>query len=134
MANILLVVDSPIVSNALTRLLSTAGYMVRTAGDGLVALSALRVFAPDLVLMDVRLPHLDGIQLCKAIRRLDDFKMLPIVMLSGLSTATDIQQALGAGANDYLVKPVDDTTLLAVLDRHLLVAETPPSPRGRQQE
>ena len=119
MANILVVEDSQKISNALERLLTLAGHTVRTAGDGLVALSALRVFEPDMVLVDVRLPHVDGIQLCVVIRRLEKFEELPIVMLSGLSAPVDVQRALQAGANDYLIKPVGDDLLLEMIDKHL---------------
>lgn len=119
MANILVVEDSLTVSNALERVLTLAGHTVRTAGDGLVALSALRVFDPDLVLLDVRLPHVDGVQLCMVIRRLKNFEHLPVVMLSGLSAPVDIERALRAGANDYLIKPIADETLLEVIDNLL---------------
>ncbi|MBN1564250.1 MAG: response regulator [Anaerolineae bacterium] len=119
MASILVVEDSPIVSGAMARLLAAHGYKVRVAGDGLVALSALRVFEPDLVLLDVRLPHIDGIQLCLVIRRLKPYADLPIIMLSGLTSQVDRQRALDAGANDYLVKPVDNDTLLALIAAQL---------------
>ncbi len=131
MANILVVEDSLTVSNALERALMLAGHTVRTAGDGLVALSALRVFDPELVLLDVRLPHVDGVQLCIVIRRLKKFEHLPVVMLSGLSAPVDIERALRAGANDYLVKPIDDETLLSVIDNHLNGTPEASSPHHR---
>jgi DNA-binding response OmpR family regulator len=93
--------------------------VVFTARDGLTALNALYAHRPDLILLDIRMPHIDGIELCLMIRSSASYARLPIVMLSGLSHVRDIQRALDAGANEYLVKPVDDKTLIAVIDRHL---------------
>ncbi|NDJ79004.1 MAG: response regulator [Chloroflexi bacterium] len=123
MAVILVVEDSLTVSTAVQGMLCKHGYTVRVAGDGLVALSALRTFQPDLVLLDIRLPHVDGYQLCHVIRRQSKYQHLPIVMLSGLSGADDMQRALEAGADDYLVKPVDEKILLATVEMHLVQAE-----------
>jgi DNA-binding response OmpR family regulator len=123
MAVILVVDDSPTVSGMVERILSRRGYTVRVAGDGLVALSALRVFKPDLVLLDIRLPHVDGFQLCLVIRRITKYAALPIVMLSALSGQADIQHAMLAGADDYLVKPVDEDKLVKAIERHLAKAD-----------
>ena len=119
MAVILVVEDSLTISTVVQGMLSKHGYAVRVASDGLVALSALKVFEPDLVLLDIRLPHVDGFQLCQFIRRKLRYAHLPVVMLSALSTPADMQRAVEAGANDYLVKPVDEKTLLATVRMHL---------------
>ncbi len=123
MAVILVVDDSPTVSSMVEGILSRHGYAVRVAGDGLVALSALRIFSPDLVLLDIRLPHVDGFQLCLVIRRIAKYATLPIVMLSALSDKADIQHATLAGADDYLVKPVDEDKLVKTIERHLAKAD-----------
>jgi DNA-binding response OmpR family regulator len=123
MAVILVVDDSPTVSSMVEGILFRHGYTVRVAGDGLVALSALRVFKPDLVLLDIRMPHIDGFQLCQVIRRFARYATLPIVMLSALSDQADIQQATLAGADDYLVKPVDEDKLVKTIERHLAKAD-----------
>jgi chemosensory pili system protein ChpA (sensor histidine kinase/response regulator) len=123
MPAIMIVEDSPTISSALARVLTGHGYSVSMAKDGLVALSTLRVFDPDLVLLDVRLPHMDGIQLCLVVRRLTKYADLPIVMLSGTENQVEIQRALDAGANDVLVKPVDHDTMLFTIETQLLHAK-----------
>lgn len=124
MAKILVVDDSPTVSSTLEWILCNQRHRVSIARDGLTALNALRSFKPDLVLLDIRLPHVDGIQLCKLIRADARYAALPIIMLSGLSNPTDIQRALDAGANDYIVKPINDDDLLGAIDRQLAVNHT----------
>ena len=122
MAVILVVEDSLTISALVQGLLCKHGYAVRVASDGLVALSALKVYRPDMVLLDIRLPHVDGYQLCRFIRRQLRYAHLPIVMLSGLSDPVDMQRALEAGANAYLTKPVDEKTLIATIEMHLVRA------------
>lgn len=119
MADILVIDDSPTVSITLEWMLRDHGHRVFTARDGLSALNALYAHRPDLILLDIRMPHIDGIQLCSLIRASASYAHVPIIMLSGLSKPNDIERALDAGANDYLVKPVDDKMLLAVINQHL---------------
>jgi DNA-binding response OmpR family regulator len=121
MAKILVIDDSPTVSSTLEWMLCNQCHRVSVARDGLTALNALRSFKPDLVLLDIRLPHIDGIQLCTMIRADSRYRNLPVIMLSGLSSQADIQRAFDAGANDYVVKPVNDDTLLMVIDQYLAV-------------
>jgi CheY-like chemotaxis protein len=92
---------------------------VFVAYDGLAALSMLHRVEPDLILLDVRLPRMNGYQICQFIRNKPEYDGLPVVMLSGMTKDDDIQRALDAGANDYVTKPVDDTKLLSVIQRHL---------------
>jgi DNA-binding response OmpR family regulator len=125
MADILVIDDSPTVSITLEWTLRDHGHRVFTARDGLSALNALFAHRPDLILLDIRMPHIDGIELCLMIRSSASYAHLPIIMMSGLSHARDIQRAIDAGANEYLVKPVDDKTLIAVINRHLF-----PQPAG----
>jgi DNA-binding response OmpR family regulator len=120
MASILIVEDSlSTISETIMRSLAARGHSVCVAGDGLEALRALRVFEPDLALLDARLPHIDGIQLCMVIRRLKKYASLPIVILSATSSPVDTQRALNAGASVCLVKPVHDSTLLATIEEQL---------------
>ncbi len=89
------------------------------APDGLSALGTIHIFKPDLLLLDIKLPHVDGIKLCEMLRNHTAYASLPIVMLSGLSSQVDIDRALAAGANGYIVKPVNDKTLLAIIQQEL---------------
>lgn len=127
MTSILVVDDSPTIRTTVEWLLSNSGYNVRIAHDGLSALNALREFDPDLVLLDIRLPHVDGYQLCKLIRRNPRYAMVPIVMLSGLSSRSHIQCALDAGADDYVVKPIQDEVLLNTIQQQLSRAAQNPT-------
>jgi DNA-binding response OmpR family regulator len=118
-ANILVVDDSPTVGNTVGWILSDRGYSVKVASDGLSALNALQTYKPDLILLDIKLPHVDGIELCKMIRERAVYSAVPIVMLSGLSAQTAIERAQQAGANNYIVKPVNDERLIAIIQQEL---------------
>lgn len=119
---ILIVDDSPTVGMTTAWILTHHGYQVEVAKDGLSALSALHTFSPDLVLLDIRLPHLDGYRLCEMLRNKTEYKEIPIIMVSGVSSAVGIQRAVDAGANLYLPKPVNDDELLTAIEEQL--AET----------
>jgi DNA-binding response OmpR family regulator len=116
---ILVIDDSLTISSTVEWLLRDHGYQVFVAYDGLAALSMLHRVEPDLILLDVRLPRMNGYQICQFIRNKPEYDGLPIVMLSGMTKDEDIQRALDAGADDYVTKPVDDTKLLSVIQRHL---------------
>jgi len=131
-AKILVVDDSPTVGSTVEWLLSDLGYRVRVAPDGLSALAAIRTFDPDLVLLDVRLPHMDGVQLCEMLRRDARYASLPIVMLSGISAKADIQRALESGADGYIIKPINDPELTRIIEEHL--AKTPSASNGRRAQ
>lgn len=121
-AKILIIDDSPTIGLTVAWALSSHGYQVEVAKDGLSALSALRRFDPDLVLLDIKLPNLNGFQLCEMLRRKCEYASMPIIMLSGLSSKTDIQRARKAGCDDYLVKPVSDEKLLMAVEQQLVAA------------
>lgn len=125
-AKILVIDDSPTVSSTVGWLLSHHGYNVRVARDALEALSVLASFEPDLIVLDIRMPNVDGIQLCQMFREDDRYASIPIVALSALSTALDIQRALDAGCNDYIVKPLQDDKLIAVIEDQLARVEASP--------
>ncbi len=110
-ANILVVDDDPKVLSLMRRGLAFAGYSVDTAADGEAALSHARETPPDLVILDVMLPSLDGLEVSRRLRTGDP--ELPILMLTGRSTVPDRIAGLDAGADDYLVKPFAFDELLA---------------------
>ncbi len=117
-ARILVVDDSPTIGTTVAWALGDSNYAVEIVQDGLSVLNVMRSFKPDLVLLDIKLPHVDGFQLCEMLRTRLAYEA-PIVMLSGLSSEKDIQRALDAGADDYLVKPVSDDKLLKTIARQL---------------
>jgi two-component system, OmpR family, response regulator MprA len=110
---VLVVDDDPAVSGALHRALRLEGYEVSLAGDGPVALEQIAVRPPDAVVLDVGLPTLDGLEVCRRIRAAGDDT--PVLMLTARDAVNDRVQGLDAGADDYLVKPFALAELLARL-------------------
>lgn len=120
MAFILVVDDSPTVGSTVQWILHSKGYRVQVVHDGLAALNALSLEVPDLILLDIQLPSIDGVKLCGMIRTNSRLAKVPIVMLSGFSSEDSIQRAYKAGANDYMIKPVNDEILLRVVNQQLV--------------
>jgi two-component system response regulator MprA len=110
---ILVVDDERAVRDAIERALGYEGYVVEHAGDGLEALDALSHNPVDAVVLDVLMPQMDGIELCRRMRASGD--MTPILMLTARETVSDRVAGLDAGADDYLVKPFALRELLARL-------------------
>lgn len=110
-ARILVVDDDPKVLSLMRRGLSFAGYTVDLAADGEECLSIARDRPPNLVVLDVMLPGLDGVEVCKRLRSVD--RELPILMLTAKGRVSDRIAGLDAGADDYLIKPFAFDELLA---------------------
>jgi DNA-binding response OmpR family regulator len=107
---VLVVEDDEDIAQALQRSLRMEGYEVRAAGDGNAALEHGRSFAPDLVILDLGLPGVDGIEVAKRLRADDD---VPILILTARDALESRVEGLDAGADDYLVKPFERQELLA---------------------
>lgn len=107
---ILVVDDDPEIVSFLKRGLTFEGYTVETAGDGAEALAKIREREPDLVILDVMMPGIDGIEVA---RRLRQASAIPILMLTAKGTVADRVAGLDSGADDYLVKPFAFDELLA---------------------
>ncbi|MER7579981.1 response regulator transcription factor [Kitasatospora sp. NPDC097691] len=132
--HILLVEDDEVIREATRMALERYGFPVTTAADGLEGLEAFHAVRPDLLLLDVMLPLLDGVGLCRRIR---EESQLPILMMSARTDPVDVVSGLEAGADDYVVKPFESAVLVArirtVLRRIRVVpttdttAPTPPS-------
>src|SRR5436190_415139 len=120
---VLVVEDDNEIAGALRRSLRLEGYDVRVAEDGEEALTESGVFEPDLVVLDLGLPRLDGVEVC---RRLRDRGDMPILMLTARDGVGDRVTGLDSGADDYLVKPFEREELLA---RMRALLRRPP-PRG----
>ena len=120
-ARVLVVEDDDAISQVLQRSLRMEGYDVRIAADGIVALDEAHSFLPDLVILDLGLPKLDGIEVAKTLRESDD---VPILMLTARDAVESRVEGLDAGADDYLVKPFERQELLARL--RALLRRRPP--------
>jgi DNA-binding response OmpR family regulator len=106
----LLVDDEPKIHRLVHRVLEPAGFEVLDARDGQEAVEMLPVRRPDVVLLDVVMPRLDGMETCRRIRAVCD---IPVVMLTGQSDEDTLVRGLGVGADDYLTKPFSPRELVA---------------------
>ncbi|MCM2421721.1 response regulator transcription factor [Streptomyces sp. So13.3] len=112
-ARILVVDDEPEVRAAVEDGLTVEGYAVRGAADGLAALSEVAAWQPDAIVLDVMMPVLDGLAVCRRLRGLGD--RTPVLVLTALDSVSERVDGLDAGADDYLVKPFALDELLARL-------------------
>ena len=119
---VLVVEDDDAIAQVLTRSLRMEGYEVRVAEDGMVALEQAHGFLPDLVVLDLGLPGMDGIEVAKRLRGQDDD--VPILVLTARDAVESRVEGLDAGADDYLVKPFERQELLARL--RALLRRRPP--------
>src|SRR2546430_5708152 len=111
---VVLVVDDGAANREVIRLfLSTIDCEVRLAEDGPTALEMIERSPPDLVLLDVRMPRMDGYEVCRRIKAMPRGRLLPVVMITGLSQTTHRVMALEAGADDFMAKPVEGAELIA---------------------
>ena len=118
---ILIVEDDPSFSRAINHIVEKEGYDVVTATNGMTGLRMAKEEKPDLLILDVMLPGLDGFEICSRLRNDPETDKLPIIMLSAKGQEADKNTGLKVGANEYLTKPVDRELLLktmtSLLDR-----------------
>jgi len=111
-ATILIVDDEAANRELLEEVLMNRGYTVLAAKDGLEALETFAIHRPDVVLLDVMMPHLGGIQVCKQLKQNAETRLTPVVLVTALSALDDRVRGLEAGADDFLTKPIDRSELL----------------------
>ena len=119
MAKILLVEDNEMNRDMLSRRLERRGYTVLIAIDGQEGVSKARSEAPDLVLMDMSLPVLDGWEATRQIKSANESKHIPVIALTAHAMTTDEQRAREAGCDDFDTKPIELTRLLAKIEKQL---------------
>jgi DNA-binding response OmpR family regulator len=116
---ILVVDDEPDVASLLTLMLKSQGYAVINAADGQEALEKARGESPDLILLDVMLPKMDGYKVARMLKFDENYSHIPIIMLTAKIQERDKATGLEMGANDYLTKPFDTAVLLARIKERL---------------
>jgi CheY-like chemotaxis protein len=116
---ILVVDDDDAAAEALTDYLEMGGYRVIRARDGYEAIERLVAGRPDVILMDVMMPGLDGLAATRRIRDMDDVGRVPIIMVSALAASDDEARGLAAGADEYLSKPISVRQLTGAIQRQL---------------
>ena len=112
-SRILIVDDNPTNVKVLQTRLAAEGYEVLTAADGEEGLAAARQHTPDLILLDVMMPKLDGFEVCRRLRADPAFPFTPIIMVTAMADSKDVIAGLEAGGDEYLTKPVDHAALAA---------------------
>ena len=113
MPNLLIAEDDPDIREPLTFRLSAAGHTVTAVEDGPSALDAAAGTLPDLALLDVMMPGLSGIDVCRALRARTDTADLPVILLTARSQEADVQAGFRAGADDYMTKPFSPRELVS---------------------
>lgn len=129
---ILVVDDEPVLVETMTYNLEQAGYQVVTVGDGTSALEAARHEKLDLIILDIMLPGMDGLEVCRQLRREQKTATTPIMMLTAKGDEIDKVVGLEVGADDYVTKPFGRRELLARV-RALLRRADYPSPADREE-
>jgi len=125
---ILLVDDEPDLVHLVSARLQAAGYQVTTAADGQQALDLVRQEKPDLIILDLMLPKVNGYKVCRLLKFDDRYRKIPILIFTARAQEEDIRLATDCGAEAYLTKPFEAQVLLAKLSD--LLAATKP---GRQE-
>ena len=116
---LLLVEDDEMSRDMLSRRLKRRGYEVLEAPDGEMAVQITKVEMPDLILMDIRLPRMDGLEATRLLKESSETQSIPIIALTAHAMSSDREKALEAGCDDYGTKPVDFPELLGKIE-HLL--------------
>lgn len=123
MAKILIAEDSATAALLLSKALAPLGHSITIAKDGAEAEEKLQADHPDLVILDIIMPKVNGFQLCRSIRSDPDMAALPIIIVTAMDRDSDRYWGLKQGADEYFIKPVSPETLTATVSRYLERAE-----------
>jgi DNA-binding response OmpR family regulator len=112
-ARILVVDDNEINRDILVTRLQSHGYETLQASDGEQALAMVRDLLPDLILLDIMMPNIDGIEVCRRVKKDPALPFIPIILVTAKVATEDVVAGLDTGADEYLVKPIDQVALVA---------------------
>ena len=118
-SKILIVDDDPDIRDALASALTDHGYIIKSANDGSEALLCVKSFAPDLILLDVAMPQMDGYEVCRILKANTETEAIPIIFISGNESIQDKLQAFASGGADYITKPPQLAEVFARVHLHL---------------
>lgn len=113
MHRVLVIDDDPAMTDLLKIILSSNQMEVKVVNDGQTGLDTLPVYKPNIIILDLLMPELDGWKVC---RRIKEINQIPILILSAVDSPAKIAEALDAGADGYLIKPVTTTSLIALIN------------------
>ncbi len=122
-ASILIIDDEPDNFDVIEALLATQGYELHYAAGGETAIASLHTFHPDVILLDVMMPDIDGIEVCRRIKAMPEWQAVPVIMVTALSSKDDLARCLQAGAEDFVSKPVNGVELRARLQSMLRIKQ-----------
>jgi adenylate cyclase len=131
---ILVVDDTPANIQSLAAILKQNGYQISVATNGRQALEVLERVQPDLILLDVIMPEMDGFETCRRLKSSESWKQIPVIFLTAKTETTDIVQGFELGAVDYVAKPFNPHELLARVNTHLTMDELRRSLAGKNAE
>lgn len=120
---VVIVDDNPDNLELLVKLLTAQGYRVRAFPDAVLALASIRIAIPDIVLLDIGLPVIDGFDACRQLRQDESTHDLPIIFLSALADPDDVVHGFDVGGSDYVTKPIRERELLARIRVHVRVKQ-----------
>ncbi|MGM0604029.1 MAG: response regulator transcription factor [Bacillota bacterium] len=134
MSKILVVDDEKNIRLVVGKSLEKAGFDVVYAVDGVEAVAQANKFNPDLVLLDLRLPKMNGFLVLEALKSDTSTEEIPVIILSALSEEDDVQKVISLGAEDFLVKPISQSDLLAAVEENIRSEETENSKGNIKEE
>lgn len=119
MANILIIDDNPLAVKLVDFLLVSKHHETRTAANANEALVLLKTFQPEIILMDLQLPGVDGFELTRKLKDDPKYKHIIIIAITAYAMKGDRERAMDAGCDDYIAKPIDVRTLPDIIEKHL---------------
>ena len=115
--------DSPIILNLLQNVLKRQGYIVRKADSGATALQSISSKIPDLILLDIKMPEMDGFEVCRRLKASEKTREIPIIYLSAMDETAHKIEGFKTGGVDYITKPFQSEEVLARVKTHLKIRE-----------
>ncbi len=120
MAHTILIVDDEAdVLEVVEMLLLSEGYKVLKASNGKIALQILEEETPDLIILDIMMPEMDGLNVCKEIRKIDELRQIPVIMFSAKLSAFDKKESFDAGADGFITKPFNARGFISGIKTYL---------------